>query len=247
MLLRSVTKHVKEQNWFAVGLDFFIVVFGVFVGLQVSDWSDARNTDRQSALFSKRLKADLRMEAFNSQMMIEYYGDVLSHAGMALLALEGKTMGSDDALMISAYRASQDMGPPGHRTTFDELTSTGSLSLIRDQELRETAMKHYYSGFTYDRNSRYREAFRMSVSVEVQKTIAENCGDRVTNLGDYTTIVDILDYDCITGLSSEVLAAAANELRVDETIVPLLRLQIINIQTLLDTHTRKSHNLQLWK
>jgi len=35
MILRPLTKHVKDQNWFAVGLDFFIVVFGVFIGLQM--------------------------------------------------------------------------------------------------------------------------------------------------------------------------------------------------------------------
>ncbi len=40
MILRSLTKHVKDQNWFAVGLDFSIVVVGVFVGLQVSNWNE---------------------------------------------------------------------------------------------------------------------------------------------------------------------------------------------------------------
>ncbi len=33
MLLRRVTEHVKTQNWFAVLLDFLIVVIGVFMGL----------------------------------------------------------------------------------------------------------------------------------------------------------------------------------------------------------------------
>ncbi len=42
MILRSVTKHVREQNWFAVGIDFVIVVVGVFIGIQVANWNDAR-------------------------------------------------------------------------------------------------------------------------------------------------------------------------------------------------------------
>lgn len=42
MLLRSLTKHVKEQNWFAVFIDFIIVVFGVFMGLQVANWNENR-------------------------------------------------------------------------------------------------------------------------------------------------------------------------------------------------------------
>lgn len=34
MLLRRVMEHVRAQNWFAIAIDFVIVVVGVFVGLQ---------------------------------------------------------------------------------------------------------------------------------------------------------------------------------------------------------------------
>jgi hypothetical protein len=30
MILRRISAHVKDQNWFAVGVDFVIVVIGVF-------------------------------------------------------------------------------------------------------------------------------------------------------------------------------------------------------------------------
>ena len=42
MLLGSATKHSKQQNWFAVWVDFVIVVVGSFAGLQVQEWSNAR-------------------------------------------------------------------------------------------------------------------------------------------------------------------------------------------------------------
>ena len=42
MLLRSMTKHVKDQNWFAVALDFFIVVFGILIAFQITNWSEGR-------------------------------------------------------------------------------------------------------------------------------------------------------------------------------------------------------------
>lgn len=44
MLPRRVIEHVKNQNWTAVALDFVIVVAGVFIGIQVSNWNDARRT-----------------------------------------------------------------------------------------------------------------------------------------------------------------------------------------------------------
>lgn len=38
MILRRLTKHVNDQNWFAVALDFVIVVIGVGVALMGQQW-----------------------------------------------------------------------------------------------------------------------------------------------------------------------------------------------------------------
>ena len=40
MRLRRITEHLKTQNWFSVGLDFVIVVFGVVIGIQVANWNN---------------------------------------------------------------------------------------------------------------------------------------------------------------------------------------------------------------
>lgn len=42
MILRRITKHVKDQNWFAVVLDFLIVVVGILIAFQITNWSEAR-------------------------------------------------------------------------------------------------------------------------------------------------------------------------------------------------------------
>lgn len=42
MILRRITKHVKEQNWFAVGVDFLIVVMGILIAFQITEWSQTR-------------------------------------------------------------------------------------------------------------------------------------------------------------------------------------------------------------
>ena len=73
----------------------------------------------------------------------------------------------------------------------------------------------------------------MVVPVAVQNAVAQKCGDRGSIIGDYASIVDMLDYACTTGLSADVLADAVDDLRSHETLVPLLRLRIMNIQTLI--------------
>ena len=70
----------------------------------------------------------------------------------------------------------------------------------------------------------------MTVRTEVQNTLARTCGDRRTT-GDYEPIVDTLDYECATGSLSVSLNEAANMLRSDEMIVPLLRLRIADLKT----------------
>ena len=42
MRLRSLTKHVRDQNWFAVFLDFFIVVAGILIAFQITNWNEER-------------------------------------------------------------------------------------------------------------------------------------------------------------------------------------------------------------
>ena len=59
MILRRITEHVKAQNWFAVGLDFFIVVVGVFIGLQVANWNEARRDRVDEAIFLQDLHDDI--------------------------------------------------------------------------------------------------------------------------------------------------------------------------------------------
>jgi len=61
MILRSLTKHVRDQNWFAVGLDFFIVVFGVFIGLQVQEWSGSRQDRQTEAVYLQSLEKDIEV------------------------------------------------------------------------------------------------------------------------------------------------------------------------------------------
>ncbi len=59
MLLRRVIEHVKTQNWTAVALDFVIVVVGVFIGIQVSNWNDVRTERNSEASFLASLEQDM--------------------------------------------------------------------------------------------------------------------------------------------------------------------------------------------
>lgn len=59
MLLRRLTRHVKDQNWFAVGIDFVIVIVGVFIGIQVANWNDVQKDKAGLAASLERLHQEV--------------------------------------------------------------------------------------------------------------------------------------------------------------------------------------------
>ena len=238
MILRRLTENLKQQHWTAIAIELMIVVLGVFIGMQVSNWNEDRETNLKAAVFTERLKADLREEDWGYQLLIAYNREVLANAERAVNALDGKADLSDEALLVSAYRATQYKQRLRRRATYDELISTGTIGLIRDQTLRDTAMRLYNTPALENlaregMQSRYREAFRMSLANDVQRAIGKHCGDHITRPGDYAAIHGALDYPCRTGLSVQAIADAAEALRSNPNMVPYLRLRIADIETRL--------------
>ncbi len=236
MLLRRVIAHVRKQEWTAIGIDLVIVVVGVVIGIQVSNWNEARVTEQQAAIFTAHLREDLREEDWGYQLLVQYHLEVLANAERAVAALSGTTPLADEALLVSAYRATQYRQKLRRRPTYDELISTGTIGLIKDKALRDTAMRVYNMPTLGDlvregMQSRYREAFRMSLPNPVQRALARNCGDRHTQVGDYQSIVDSLDYPCSTGLPDATLRESVAALRSNAALVPLLHLRIADLET----------------
>jgi len=238
MILRRLSHSLKAQNWTAIWIEFILLIVGVFLGIQVANWNEERASNRQSEIFTERLREDLKTEAWNYITLNGYYGNVLSNAERTLSALEGDVQLPNEALIIAAYRATQYGEAIRYRSTYDELTSTGSLGLIKDPILRKTALQ-IYNSLAYENlksegiNSRYRIAFRMKMPLNVQNAIGSQCGDLPQDVGNYSRIDTSLDYPCTTGLPAEEIDNAARILRSDPVFIELLRLRIGDIKSQL--------------
>lgn len=107
MILRNITEHLRRQDWVAVAIEFVIVVLGVFVATQVSNWNEEREARARAEVYGARLSDDLRYEAWQTEFLITYYGEVLINAERAVGALTDGPRLSDEQLLVSTYRASQ--------------------------------------------------------------------------------------------------------------------------------------------
>jgi len=238
MILRRLADNLREQNWTAISIEFVLLVVGVFLGIQVANWNAERESANDSAVFTERLKEDLRAEAWRYQFLIEYYRDVRDAAEAAADALSGKAPLSDEAFLIAAYRATQYKQGASRRATYDELISTGNIGLIKDRELLNLAVRAY-SVVTIDVmvqegiESPYRALFRMSLPNDTQRALGKQCGDRYILPGDYRDFDKVIDFACETGLPEADISTAADALRADPETLRTLRLRVADIETRL--------------
>ena len=72
MILRRIKAQIEKENWFAVGVDFLIVVVGVFIGIQVANWNDARANHQLGRDYIVRLTSDLQQDLTAHQALLDY-------------------------------------------------------------------------------------------------------------------------------------------------------------------------------
>jgi hypothetical protein len=141
MILRSLTKHVKDQNWFAVGLDFAIVVLGVFIGIQVANWNDAQSAKERE----RRLLVELSSEIEQNSKRTRVIGDGLlvgtASARRILSVIENHAGCGNNCwpVVVDLMHASQWQRPTIRWTTYDELRRAG---LPSDRRIIESVERH---------------------------------------------------------------------------------------------------------
>ncbi len=139
MLLRRITKHVKDQNWFAVGLDFLIVVIGVFIGLQVANWNDARLQRADERQLIQRLAeeaAELKTAFFNYRALHAETVDA-NFEFVKLLGDANACSQVNDSYKRLALMASDFPPPRFSVSTIDGLIGSGRSQLIGSADLRD--------------------------------------------------------------------------------------------------------------
>jgi hypothetical protein len=59
MMLRRLAYNLRDQNWTAITIEFVLLVAGVFLGIQVANWNDARGARAEYLDALGRLDAEI--------------------------------------------------------------------------------------------------------------------------------------------------------------------------------------------
>jgi hypothetical protein len=137
MLLRRITEHVKEQNWFAVGIDFIIVVIGILIALQIANWSEQEKEKNEAIEIRLNLIQEFEQNREVLKARIDLIKNSLNYS-YEILAFFGQSMDQlneaniDKTLLSTLFYGNFN---PANSTISDILQS-GRLRLIKDNQLK---------------------------------------------------------------------------------------------------------------
>jgi len=164
MILRRVMEHVRTQNWFAVGLDFVIVVVGVFIGIQVSNWNESRLGAEQQRRHIERLSADFHAIKRRIDAHLVTFEEIIEATEyiqqlLGLSEAEFREFAVDPERLQDAVARLYHMRiPPGSSATYLEMVAAGQLSALGNAALRDKLAD-------YERlTGIHMEAFRLAAS-----------------------------------------------------------------------------------
>jgi len=145
MILRRMAEAIRGQNWSTVALEILIVVVGIFVGLQVNDWNQARIDRVLESRYLERLQADLltdlgRLDSSENLARVRMQQVKLLLDGIADPNVAAKQpnefIAAAEKVSWASYRA---ITP----NAYAELVGTGRTTLVRSESLRDALAEYY--------------------------------------------------------------------------------------------------------
>ena len=143
MILYRLKNAIREQNWFAVVLEFFIVVMGVVVGFQVTAWGQERTDRERERVYLTQLAEDLR-ETERIVAQRDARMDSTTHHSLNELFLSfGQPRRPPRDSVVRWLRGMGYTAAPNPVLgTAEALVTSGDIGTVRDDSLRTAILRY---------------------------------------------------------------------------------------------------------
>ncbi|MCB1567839.1 MAG: hypothetical protein KDI69_03340 [Xanthomonadales bacterium] len=225
MPLRRIALRLRDHDWLGVVIELAIVVLGVYLGLQASNWNQTRADKAQGREYLQHLQDDLRKEDALLTDTLAFYRQVSAYGELALSHAENHAPATGTAwsAVLAYYQASQIWPFRQPRTTFQEARTTGSLPLIVDAVVRQHIAEHYDESANSNALEilgdlpRYREHVRGLTPWAIQRYIWAHC------YGGDVTRQTLVECPAPPDTSEEDLQSVLARMRQDAALTEELR------------------------
>lgn len=216
MILKRLRAEAARQNWLGVAVDLVILILGVFLGIQVSNWNQGRLDQAEGRAYRDQLVRDLESNQRELAFRVHYDGQILRHAEAALAALDRPVTARPGEFIIDAYEASNHIPQPVRRATYDEVQAAGKAAFLGDQALRDQITNYYVGMATmqrlFDHVPSYRETIRSVLPFATQVQVMKDCPE-VLETDKFGSVTPKLADNCESRMNPEEALKVAMEVR----------------------------------
>jgi type II secretory pathway pseudopilin PulG len=143
MILRRLSKHVKDQNWFAVALDFFIVVLGILIAFQITNWSASRQDRLTERAAEARLLSEFQFQKEQlSELKVRLAGFVEAARNVVVAIKDDVPPTDREQFAVWLYEATNLGRPPARSAMYIQLISSGEFDVLRDDRLKALLIRY---------------------------------------------------------------------------------------------------------
>ena len=215
MIYKRFAANLRAQNWFAIAIEFGIVVAGVFVGTQVSNWNAQRLERHETQRMLAQLKPNLKSLTDYYANARLYYATTRNYARNAFAGWRGEPGLNDAKFVIAAYQASQIIGIGTNGSTWATVLGADQLRKVDDLAIRNNLSFLMSADYTQldipSVNTPYRQNVRRLIPDAIQESIRAQCGDIVPTQAQQLNFV--LPATCELEIAPGEAAEAAKLLR----------------------------------
>lgn len=228
MLLRRITQHVKEQNWFAVFVDFFIVVVGVFIGIQVANWNEDRARYKAETLALIELKKEIEHVITLTEAKAKTYKQAEDAGRRSIAFIDSGKSCTDNCwnILVDFMHASQWQSLAVSDSIYKNIREQGFPTNVAIVDAVEVYLAQVAANAsTFKVMPFYRSRVRQIISLKAQDFYWKNCWILADGIEKY-------DLNCPKGISDEESKKLVQQILNDPEIKPHLTEWVGNILSL---------------
>lgn len=165
---------------YAIG-EIILVMIGILLALQVNNWNEKRKEKARELVYLEQLEDNIASDLIQINLNEDFYSKVFECGNLALAYADGDEVNvSNWKVLVSFFHASQIWPLIPSESTYEELKSSGELSLIQSVYLRNS-LSYYFGGglerytHTVGIQPPYRKMVRGLIPNKIQNYMWDNC------------------------------------------------------------------------
>ncbi|BCT91677.1 hypothetical protein LYSHEL_07010 [Lysobacter helvus] len=181
---QRIARRLRNHDWIGALIELAIVVAGILIALQVSNWNQDRSDTRRKHAYLSRIVADLDTDLQVNGNRDRFLAQVRAYGEQALAHAETGALveGSAWKTVLAYFQAGQFYAYSRESNTFAEMRDAGDLGLIAEPRVRSQLAFYYESNTNLLADSmimnlvpQYRQDIRSVTPIPVQDYIWTHC------------------------------------------------------------------------